>query len=409
MILDITYSNIRVFRDKVIFSMEASGSIEKGANVMKTDVWNKHARILKVGAIYGPNAAGKTTLIYIIYVLKNWLNNIPYAFFKDVITPFKLDDSCSDKPSTISIRFITSNKIMCYSVSFLKGVCVSESLEHEKEHEKILIFKRLASNTGKHSVIYGKFPAKQALPSFEVDATRSILSLFNTISLYPISNAANYLTSIEIANSYNSNMMKELFLQIRPWLNKPGNRSRLVNFENCFDINLFDIKIPQKEDSLPIDIKYIHSVTNKQGDIKKAEFKSVLESSGTRVLTILGAKILQALDEGKPLFVDEFDSGFHTEITKIVIEMFRDTSINKKGAQLILTTHNVDLMDEHILRKDQIWFIEKNKEGVSELFSLAEFEDVGEMTDFSEWYLAKRFGAIPSPNMLMIRKLFDCD
>ena len=406
MILDISYSNVRVFRDQAAFSMEASEAQEKSENIIYTDLDGETVRTLKVGAIYGPNSSGKTTLIYVIFMLRDWVLNNPCDYLSDIIAPFALDDSSTEKPSIISIRFISGGRLLNYTVGFSKGKCCQETLIEEHNNKNDLLFKRIVTKFGPHGIEYGHSIGNE-VPAMEVAPDKSILAIFNNLTLPSISAAANYIASIEIANSYNRTMMKILLNQIRPWLNKNGNKRRLVEFENCFDINIKDIKIPQKPESTPYDIKYVHTKIEKgQNKTRDIEFRAELESSGTQVLTLLGAKVLQALDEGRVLMVDEFDSGFHTEVTRTVIEMFRDPVINNKGAQLILTTHNVSLMDENVLRKDQIWFIEKNQEGLSELFSLAEFDEVTEQTNFSEWYLAKRFGAVPHPDMLALRFLF---
>lgn len=406
MILDITYSNIRVFRESSVFSMEASDSNEKMENVMVADCAGEAVNVLKVGAVYGPNASGKTTIISVLYALRAWLLNIHYGYFSDLMAPFRLDDYSEHIPSSLCIRFIVADKLMRYSVSFLQGKCVEEILESEqKEGQYQLMFKRVVPKTGLHTIKYGNMDF-EAL-SLEVPSDKSILGLFNNLSVTPFSEASNYLTSIEIANSYNQSMLENVLNQVRPWLKKNGNSQRLVDFINCFDINVNNVKIPQKQESTQKDIKYVHAIRNKEGKVvKNSDFQSALESSGTRVLTILGAKVLQALDEGHPIFIDELDAGFHTEVTRTIIEMFRDSEINRHNAQLIMTTHNVKLMDEHTLRKDQVWFIQKNEEGQSELFSLAEFDEVEEYNNYSQWYLARRFGAIPNPSILKIRRLF---
>ncbi len=384
--------------------MEASDSIEKMENVMTVDCAGDDVSILKVGAVYGPNASGKTTLISVLWALRDWLLNI--HFFSDLLAPFKLDDYSEQTPSSLSIRFITDGMSMRYTVGFMQGRCVEEKLEQEGENSQYeLLFERVVPKTGLHGIKYGNVDFEPL--ALEVPSDKSILGLFNNLSVTPFTEAAKYLTSIEIANSYNQLMLEKMFSQVRPWLRKNGNTRRLVDFINCFDIVINNVKIPQKSESTHRDIKYVHSIRNIAGEVvKDSDFRSELESSGTRVLTILGAKVMQALDEGRPLFVDELDSGFHTEVTRTIIEMFRDPEINKHNAQLIMTTHNVKLMDEHTLRKDQVWFIQKNDEGQSELFSLAEFDEVDEYDNYSQWYLARRFGAIPTPNMLKIRRLF---
>ena len=407
MILDITYSNIRVFREPVVFSMEASDSNEKMENIMTVECDGEELQILKVGAVYGPNASGKTTLMSALYVLRNWLLNISTSYFNDFLAPFSLDNFSKNDPSSISIRFIVEKMLIRYSVSFMQGKCTNELLERETENGMELLFKRIVTKSGKHTAEFGDIDAGFNANQMEVSSDRSILAVFNNLSVTPFSQIAKYLTSIELANSYNNVMLRELFNQSRVWLKKNGNTKRLVDFINCFDINIKNLKLPQKIESTYADIKFVHPIKDRDGNVvQDSDFRAALESGGTMVLTILGAKVLQALDEGKPLFVDELDSGFHTEVTRTIIEMFKDPQINRHNAQLILTTHNVKLMDEHSLRKDQVWFIQKNEDGQSELFSLAEFDKVGEYDNFSQWYLARRFGAVPNPNLLVIRRLF---
>ena len=128
------------------------------------------------------------------------------------------------------------------------------------------------------------------------------------------------------------------------------------------------------------------------------------ESFGTRALFIIGCHILQALQSGSPFFVDEMDSGLHSYITQLIVDIFRNERINKKNAQLVFTTHDVNLLDQNTIRKDQVWFTEKDKFGVSEIFTLSDFDDVREDTLFAKWYLNNKFGGVPS--LQSLEKLF---
>ena len=101
------------------------------------------------------------------------------------------------------------------------------------------------------------------------------------------------------------------------------------------------------------------------------------------------------IEKGEILFVDELGNSLHTYLTKLLISLFQDTRINKKNAQLIFTTHDILLMDRTQFRRDQIWFAEKDKYGITDLFSLQDFSDVREDTPFDKWYLAGKFGGIP--------------
>lgn len=98
---------------------------------------------------------------------------------------------------------------------------------------------------------------------------------------------------------------------------------------------------------------------------------------------------MQSLESGSPLFVDEMDTGFHTYISSFILDIFRDKEINKKNAQLILTTHDINLLNEDKLRRDQIWFTEKSERGTSDLYSLSDFSGVREDTPFAKWYMGK--------------------
>lgn len=102
--------------------------------------------------------------------------------------------------------------------------------------------------------------------------------------------------------------------------------------------------------------------------------------------------------------MDEMDSGLHSYITQLIVDIYRNERINKNNAQLIFTTHDVNLLDHNTVRKDQVWFTEKNRCGVSELFSLSDFSDVREDTPFGKWYLSNKFGGVPS--LQSLEKLF---
>ena len=98
------------------------------------------------------------------------------------------------------------------------------------------------------------------------------------------------------------------------------------------------------------------------------------------------------------------DSGLHSYITQLIVDIFRNARINRNNAQLIFTTHDVNLLDQNTIRKDQVWFTEKDQYGASEIFSLSDFEDVREDSLFAKWYLNNKFGGVPS--LQSLEKLF---
>jgi AAA15 family ATPase/GTPase len=117
-------------------------------------------------------------------------------------------------------------------------------------------------------------------------------------------------------------------------------------------------------------------------------------SDGTRHLFAISGPFLHSLREGSVLIVDELDARLHPLLTRKLVVLF-NSSANKKGAQLIFATHDSGLLDQKSMRRDQIWFVEKNARGASELFSLAEIKGVRKDANFEREYLLGQFGGVP--------------
>jgi len=129
------------------------------------------------------------------------------------------------------------------------------------------------------------------------------------------------------------------------------------------------------------------------------------ESVGTQNLYALGAKIIEAIELGSVLVVDELDTSLHPFVTRMIVSMLLNEEINKKNAQIIFTTHDVTLLDKDVIRKDQIWISEKGDDGCSDLYSLQDFDGLREDTPFEKWYLAGKFGGIPQ--IKSIKNIFE--
>ncbi len=113
------------------------------------------------------------------------------------------------------------------------------------------------------------------------------------------------------------------------------------------------------------------------------------ESNGVRTLFTFGGRILETLQEGGSIFVDELETSLHPYLSKLLVLLFQSERINKKKAQLIFTTHNTNLLDRTIFRKDQVWFAEKDEFGAHRSLLLQDFPDVREDTPFDKWYLVR--------------------
>lgn len=129
-------------------------------------------------------------------------------------------------------------------------------------------------------------------------------------------------------------------------------------------------------------------------------FEPENESVGTKHLFNIGLKTLLALEKGTVLAIDEMNLAIHPMLFKYLVSMFANPIANKKNAQLIFTTHDASIAGENFMRPDQIWFSQKNENGVSELFCAIDFEEVDFCTPIEMWYRTGRFGAIPSINSM---------
>jgi AAA15 family ATPase/GTPase len=249
------------------------------------------------------------------------------------------------------------------------------------------------------------------IKEFKVFANQPILSKFGKDTPHDfITPASTYLMNLNVTNAYHPDMLNSLREDVIKWIgNNQKRKDRLIELLKFADTGVDGFRIKKREVVAEkiFDIMVSHHLFENNIYKNTEELRFSDESYGTRNLFILGGKILQSLEEGTPIFIDELDSGFHTYISTFIIELFRNERINTKHAQLILTTHDVNLLDENMIRKDQIWFTEKNKYGASTLFSLQDFTDVKEDTPFAKWYLANKFGAVPTIQSLEILFLED--
>jgi AAA15 family ATPase/GTPase len=148
-----------------------------------------------------------------------------------------------------------------------------------------------------------------------------------------------------------------------------------------------------------------HSFFNKKNLLhQEAGLSFDEESNGVKTLFSVGGRMLDALSKGETIFVDELETSLHPYLSKVLVSLFQNKRINKKNAQLIFTTHDTNLLDKTLFRKDQVWFAQKDEFGETDLYSLQDYSDVREDTPFDKWYLAGKFGGIP--NIKSLENLF---
>jgi AAA15 family ATPase/GTPase len=172
-------------------------------------------------------------------------------------------------------------------------------------------------------------------------------------------------------------------------LRDPAAKRSICAFLNAADISIADIDVVTRDDDQD-ELRFKH--TTSKGE---AVFGMGDESSGTRNLLFMIGPILDIVRNGLTLVVDELDTSLHTLLVRRIIQLFHDTALNTRGAQLIFTTHDTSLLDAHdLFRRDQVWFVEKDRDQASRLYSLTEFSPrKGEALE--RGYLMGRYGGLP--------------
>ena len=407
MIHEIKICNIGSFQEEATLSLIATDYGKKLGGVIVREGFSP---VLNSCVIYGANSSGKTQFIRALYDFQSQLRgNRSWEGSQNLqrlYNPFKFNSSTIKQPSKIEIKFDYNSIEYCYKVEYDSNAYRSETLEKHMSDRWELVFDRRHESNQRHVVIVFKDGNKKEFP---ISPYVLGLSVMLVPEVEEVSGVAKYLAYMQICNGYNWNMMGLLWGEVQMWLGneleKKRRKEQIRNFLNAVDVRQEGIEFPVSGDASFDKIVFQHNQFNeKTGDNNLVKLNIMDESNGSKWLLLLGAKVIETIENGYTLFVDELDACFHPQVTLALIGLFKNKTVNRNNAQLILTTHNVNLMDEKELRRDQVWFIQKNNNGKSELFSLADFTDVDENTPFANWYMANRFGA--TPNIDGLEKVF---
>ncbi|MGN1232893.1 MAG: ATP/GTP-binding protein [Candidatus Cryptobacteroides sp.] len=408
MILNLSFKNYRSFKSLCTFTTEPTSSKAKAENLCQVETLAEEDRkSLKISLIFGANASGKTNIIKFLYGLRRWVLNMDNRVGEDIALyhPFKFDNATKDAPIEFVIEFIAQKVRYKYELSFTRLKIETESLLSYPNGKQTLLFERhlLLEDNESDTIDFGSSLASSK--PFLVFKNQLLISKFlKDTPCEPITKAAKYLADMVISNGFHEDTMLGEDREMLRWLYlHPDNKKKLAEFLSFADTGLADFKLEKRSDGMEVtSLHKTYQDGKYSGNLVDLPMKE--ESFGTRALFIIGCHMLQALQSGSPFFVDEMDSGLHSYITKLIVDIFRNERINSHNAQLIFTTHDVNLLDQNTIRRDQVWFTEKDRSGVSELFSLSDFEDVREDTPFAKWYMNNKFGGVPS--LQSLEKLF---
>lgn len=394
MLIRFSFKNFKSFKDENCLDMEATSLKEHEYNVAKID----NGEYLKVSAIYGANASGKTNVLQAFDYMKNRIlisddskKNSPID--EENIYSFMIND----EPIALEVEILAkNNKIYKYGFELAEDNIISEWLYEKRVNKFYSIFERENNNvTMKTNKIVGLS---------NIDGKTLFLNIYSKIdkdnedfaNVYYWFINSNYL---DLGNpDFEGIIDKRVSFKI---LTDKNYKKELLKFIKTFDEGIEDINtIPDSVEAVKnnngiVDIKVTHKGEN--GEEKALPF--YLESNGTRKMFYLFDFFMDALKNGMVLFVDELDAKLHPLLTRYIINLFHNSETNKGNGQLIYSTHDTVNLNKDTFRRDEIWFAEKDKDGISTIYSLADYKinDVKVRNDatYNKDYLSGRYGAIP--------------
>lgn len=416
MIIEFKFKNYKSYKEETILSFEALENDFRSENYFTVTLESgEEVRLVKSAAILGANASGKSNVIWALYTLvffvinsRNFDNRtqlpgyLPFAFNGGV-----------GKPVEMSIDFIVNYRRYRYVIAF-DLVFRFEGLYEIVQGEQIPVYVITEDQENKGRA-FGHGPAWRSTTldlSSNVSSNQLFLSICGVTpqnGLQEVYGVLADIMAIPIGETINLKAINDSVSDNILKSDKSDIFGQLKRLIHIADIGVHDIHmqehteeefkfpdfVPESQRKQFVqahkwEVKMIHKSNGKDFPLDME-----LESTGTKYLFGMGARVLDVLTRGGLLACDEMNIATHPELFKLLVALFNNTRSNPKNAQLLFTTHDASVIADGAFRADQVWFAEKNGNGESELFSAQDFEGVGISIPFDAWYKSGRFGALP--------------
>lgn len=417
MLIEFTVGNFLSFRDKKTLSLSATAVKEYvDTNLIQA---GRHT-LLRSGVIYGANSSGKSNLIKAMSMM-SWLvsKSFERSSASDLeVTPFLLQVENENKPSFFEVIFLVNEIRYRYGFEVTNDAVEAEWLfEAKKNTEKPLFIRENDGIEVMKSFPEGKDLEEKTrdnalflavVDQFNGKTAKSIMAWFN-----------NFATISGLSHESYTGVTYSL-------LDNDETKHLLQDFYNTTDLGFDQVKLIKKEfdaSRLPKDMpeSVMQEISTKmQGKmmvnartlhkkydannkvIGSVEFEmDSQESSGTNKVFNISGPVFDVLNDGGVLVIDELDASLHPLLTLAITKLFNSPEHNPKDAQLIFATHDTNLLSYGNYRRDQIYFVEKDQYGASDLYSLVEYKEEGASKairkdrSFEKDYIQGRYGAIP--------------
>lgn len=390
MICQFSFQNFKSYKGETTLDFQAADLPEFKESLI---IEAKAADLLPVSVVYGPNGGGKTNLLQALSCLittvvkpvhdleKNRQNLILQQ--KVDAVPFLFDETSAKKPTEFRLFFRTGKNEYCYYIALQNDAVISESLYRKSIGGKkiAMLFEREADGT-----TLGYTINKKSINT-SVNPKMPYLSFLAINYDIPVINEVLMWFESCIIQSYANPIVEHQFMMEK---NNPL-KSQFIRALNDMDIDITDYRYDEKSHQF---------LMRRHLDDHDYELSFADESDGTRKLIAALPVILLALREGRMVIIDELDAKLHPKLLRYVISLFKNKEINKYGAQLLFTSHDMYTLKNTVFRRDEIWFAAENSVHESEIYSLYEIrrEDndrIKNTAAYDKQYLEGRYGADP--------------
>lgn len=423
MLIQFSIKNFKTFKDKATLSFIASNydkDIREAENIFE-DV-DHNLRLLKSCVIYGANASGKSKFIEALVFMKKFVltsSKDTQKGDKISVEPFKLNSISEKEPSEFEVIFTHKNIMYRYGFEVTNKIIISEWFYYKPKTKEVELFYRDYQNFEIHK---RSFQKGSTLVKEELIRDNALL--------LSVAAQFNEKTSVKIIEWF-KNIGTISGIKEDGYEGYTISKAKDTNFKNkilellkAADLGIQDIQVEMLDvDKLPSDMpkELKEFIIKKSKEDEKTEFLSDVltshkkydnnnnligkvnlsldddESFGTRKFFALTGPVIDSLEKGHTLVIDELDSKLHPNLVTKIVSLFNSKEKNPKNAQLLFNTHDTNLLSSGLFRRDQIWFTEKNKFGEGKLYSLADFrsEEVRKNDPFEDNYIRGKYGAVP--------------
>lgn len=410
MLIQFSFENYKSFKDEATLDLSATKITEFSDRVVTIG----NEKILRVAAVYGANASGKSNIYSAFEFMSNYVvHSFKYEDDEDSIkemrpAPFLFSDETENADTSFEVYFTLpgdkAEKIYNYGFCVGNNGVTEEWLNSKaKSARKFspVFFREVATNTLELS---GLPKASRANIEIALEKQVLVISLGAKLKVAKCKQIRDWFLNNEFADF--GDPATSFFMHTRlprGFVDDPEVRANVVKYFSSFDETIKDFrveKVPSEASDGKDDIYKVTAIHNKIGSDQVAEIPLQDESAGTLKMFALYPELHEVLQKGGVYFIDELNARLHPLLVRNFILTFLNPEVNANYAQLVFTTHDTWQLSNQLLRRDEIWFTEKDDQGVSTLYSLADFVDEGGVKirkdeSYEKNYLLGKYGAIP--------------